>query len=655
MTDLFDIRLNDKRFQSNIVLKIGSNYYSQYQVDAGLTIDSERLGLVHNATISGATVDFRDVKTSIKTVSFSLLDKSQRVTLDISASEKSYVEETVELYYGFITGSFHWSHYKKLTTTIIKTIDRKENLYNFKSNESIDLLLADIYTIKSPLTEEMGETVDVLDGNVLVGDSSLIVNDAADFPSAGLLKIHEEYITYTGKATNTLTGLGRGALGSTATGHIDGSDVAYILTSLTLGDTSDFPSSGLIKIDAEFMDYTGKTSTTLTGLTRGALGSEISTHDDGTFVNYVTIIEDNSMDLLLDILQTELGISPALIDVVAFEDLRDNELNTDGDFKFYMYDIDKALTWIEENILVASNTRIFTSKNGLISIAILDQIDPTDDVPEINESTIEGQPDYKVDSNKIVNRVNISYDWDEGTQKFNTVGEFLNQDSIDIWGEKKVLELEYKGVATSRNGFSMVENRAARIFARLATPKAEITLKTQLQNFNIDISDKAKLIHRYLPQQGGALGFDAILEVASRGLSNLSDNASITYTFVYTSFTGNRIGAIAPAKAPVSVTSQKVFTMPTGYASHYKVGYVLRLFDNVNIEYFADADNIIESINGDEITMTNVFTTTLGSNTTLSFADYANCNADQKLRYVFISPASGTFPSDGLGAYVILL
>ncbi len=40
-------------------------------------------------------------------------------------------------------------------------------------------------------------------------------------------------------------------------------------TTLTVNDTSSFPSQGEIRINNEFMRYTGKTSTTFTGVTRG--------------------------------------------------------------------------------------------------------------------------------------------------------------------------------------------------------------------------------------------------------------------------------------------------------------------------------------------------------------------------------------------------
>jgi len=52
-------------------------------------------------------------------------------------------------------------------------------------------------------------------------------------------------------------------------------------TSITVVSTSGFTTSGTIKVGAEFISYTGITSTTLTGITRGAGGTR-SAHSSGT-------------------------------------------------------------------------------------------------------------------------------------------------------------------------------------------------------------------------------------------------------------------------------------------------------------------------------------------------------------------------------------
>ena len=66
-------------------------------------------------------------------------------------------------------------------------------------------------------------------------DTTLTLTSGTAFPSAGTIAIGTELITYTGKSTNNLTGLTRGALGTSAAAHADGA---------TVTDASDFSGWG---------------------------------------------------------------------------------------------------------------------------------------------------------------------------------------------------------------------------------------------------------------------------------------------------------------------------------------------------------------------------------------------------------------------------
>jgi hypothetical protein len=72
-----------------------------------------------------------------------------------------------------------------------------------------------------------------LNGAITSGATTLTLADGTEFNSSGTVRINSEYITYTGKSTNDLTGLTRGAYNSTAAAHDDGATVygTYIGTS----------------------------------------------------------------------------------------------------------------------------------------------------------------------------------------------------------------------------------------------------------------------------------------------------------------------------------------------------------------------------------------------------------------------------------------
>jgi hypothetical protein len=71
-------------------------------------------------------------------------------------------------------------------------------------------------------------------------------------------------------------------------------------TSVTLSSTTGFPSSGTIKVGAEFISYTGTTSTDLTGITRAVAGTR-SAHSSGAGVEYYTAWGEASLSQTLTI------------------------------------------------------------------------------------------------------------------------------------------------------------------------------------------------------------------------------------------------------------------------------------------------------------------------------------------------------------------
>jgi len=79
-------------------------------------------------------------------------------------------------------------------------------------------------------------------------------------------------------------GIWGGISGSAATTAVDdGSGMTASATSVTVDSSANFETAGYLLIDSEIMQYTGKTSTTFTGLTRGLFETTATTHaDDAT-------------------------------------------------------------------------------------------------------------------------------------------------------------------------------------------------------------------------------------------------------------------------------------------------------------------------------------------------------------------------------------
>jgi len=83
------------------------------------------------------------------------------------------------------------------------------------------------------------------------------------------------------------TGYGLGQWGGTQSGQFVStlsSGINASVTSLTMASSTSFPSSGTVIIDSELITYTGNSGGTLSGLTRGASGTTAAIHSSGATV-----------------------------------------------------------------------------------------------------------------------------------------------------------------------------------------------------------------------------------------------------------------------------------------------------------------------------------------------------------------------------------
>ncbi|MFL2830128.1 MAG: flagellar hook-basal body complex protein [Candidatus Puniceispirillales bacterium] len=151
-------------------------------------------------------------------------------------------------------------------------------------------------------------------GTLTVGSTSGFTDATATAP--GKIKIGEEIISYTGKTATTLTGVTRGIDNSTISSHlatasvslldsitnlglqkrstdVSGAQITTTATTMTVDSTDGFEDNGFIRINNEIIQYTGKTATTFTGLTRGVSGTTATTHEiDNQITQEINITDD---------------------------------------------------------------------------------------------------------------------------------------------------------------------------------------------------------------------------------------------------------------------------------------------------------------------------------------------------------------------------
>jgi len=151
------------------------------------------------------------------------------------------------------------------------------------------------------------EVTTTLDEELDASETAVDVTSATGMSTSDVIDVGGELMLISGISTNTLT-VTRGHGGTTAAVHSDGELVRLVLgnataaddtvtlingsglasdatvTTATVDSAAAFSTSGYIKIEDEIIEYTGTTSTTFTGLTRGSLNTTAATHADNEAV-----------------------------------------------------------------------------------------------------------------------------------------------------------------------------------------------------------------------------------------------------------------------------------------------------------------------------------------------------------------------------------
>lgn len=587
--------LANKKFTGNVVVKFIGEYFAIRLPDSGLSIDPVQAQTVKSLVLNPTSVDLKRVSQTISNYSFKLVDKSNVLTGYVRDRADALVNQEVEVWIGRTGVAMDFSQYFKLPIVKIKKVQHAGNEYYFTCTESTDRM-------RQPVFELNAKT------------------DAA--------------------VTNSTT------------------------TFTLQTDITDWPSSGFGVIDNEVFSWAAKNNglKQISGILRGLKGTSDVAHSRGATVRQAYEVTDNPIDILLKLLISNggggtydayldgLGISQNLIDITEIENLRDTIFDTQQ-YNFLLYDINNTLQFLEREILMPCNLRFKISENSKISLALLDQAIFGSAPNSIDENTIASYPQWEVDDNKIVNVIELDWDYNEATRSYSEKTIFKNAQSILDFGERDPFKLSFKGLRSSLNGLAILEDNAQRFLERFGTPNPEISFKTQIDKHLLNIGDKVLVQSSQIPTAAGNLQFATELEVISRGIN--FETGDVNFKLAFTSYSGIRGCYIAPSDRISTAINQKTITVPAGRGDCYSVGWKMVLWNEVTQSYTADPENEIVSIVGDTITFQNNFSTTLIPTThRIKFADYDLVSQDQK-RYCFISDSGLNF-SDDTSTYRIL-
>ena len=579
-------QLSSTNYTGNVVISMLGWTFSIRAPDSGITVDYP--GLVQSVVINPTQIDLRRVSSTISSFSFALVDLENAVTELIEGDALSLIDSEVEIYIGRTGVGMSFADYFKLPTTRIKKIDYSDGRYTFATQEPTERLNRALYQVKS-----------TLDVDILIETTSIDVASVADFPASGYAKIENEIISYTGR------------------------------------------------------DLVEKR---LTGCIRGEFSTVPAAHDSGVDVYALERVVGSPLDLVLkllisaggggswDALADGCGLSPSLIDVAGVEELRDEEF-PGVTVTAYLYQIGSGLKWIEEEILTPLSLRFATSPDSKLTLKRTDRISVREAGSEITNSTIKGSPKWSVDASRIVNQIEVEWDYSEALGKYQHRSTYTDEISATAYGLKDKLSFRFKTVRDQ----AIVDEFATRTLRRLSVPTPEVNLTTHIDQSLLGPVDQARVVTT-LPDYSGALEFARDLEVVSRAINYMSGD--VQFRLAFTSSTQHRFGFIAPSDTIIAQPASNRLTLGAGRGAYYVTGWKMRLWEKSPRAQTGDALNTITAIEGDTLVFEDPWTTTVaGSTHEIRFGGYSEAAEDQK-RFAFVGVDSADF-SDGKTSYQI--
>jgi hypothetical protein len=206
---------------------------------------------------------------------------------------------TNRILYAYSGGIFYDIHPIKATTTLTSafstTNGSKVVTLTFSSAHNInqfDIILLDNFTSITNSGFTSGDFTDKKFMVTTIPTSTTLTiemesNESGSGAStSGGIRVQHYYPV--GPAVEVAsTGWGLGSWGGQQLGQFTStlsSSINTSVTSLTMASSSSFPSTGTIIVGSELITYTGNSGGTLSGLTRGALGTTAASHSSGATV-----------------------------------------------------------------------------------------------------------------------------------------------------------------------------------------------------------------------------------------------------------------------------------------------------------------------------------------------------------------------------------
>ena len=123
---------------------------------------------------------------------------------------------------------------------VLASVDTRGNIYDILRNLAV-LMNATLSFEKNVIRVQQRKFITAAaDGAIGTGTANIAFdNETKDFPSSGFLRIDNEFIEYTGKSLDAFTGIGRGVAGIAVSSHADNTQITYLTNVFSESDLLD--------------------------------------------------------------------------------------------------------------------------------------------------------------------------------------------------------------------------------------------------------------------------------------------------------------------------------------------------------------------------------------------------------------------------------
>jgi len=308
-----------------------------------------------------------------------------------------------------------------------------------------------------------------------------------------------------------------------------------------------------IRQTGEVARYTGKTSTSFTGCTRGVLNTvaqpvtvEATDDDRKPEVEEVIYLEMPGPEMLHAIqtgviLSSSATLPPrwhmdmdeAYVDGNGYEaigtDLYD-PANPAAGFvlRFLHLKKEDGKKFVEEQIHIPMGTYPTVNTFGVLGIRrIVSLVSASSPQFVLNEASVIGHGNVQHSLSRVINRIIINWNFDG--EDFTRANVFLNNNSIDVHGASKPLTLNLRGLHVSNHSQATIQRIANYFFERYGAPPIEGEISVSRVLNRVEIGDVGQIALPRIQDFAGASYLNRAIEVQGRHVNWKTGRVSLRY------------------------------------------------------------------------------------------------------------------------------